>query len=145
MGMKTNGEIEILADAATILATIADFPTYPAWSSAHKSAVIEETDEQGRPTRVRMMMSMVGITDEQLVDYTWTGDEKVTWTLVESAQQRSQEGSYDLVPTAAGTKVVFALNVEIKIPIPGFLLNRAKKSALETATKGLKKRVESLR
>lgn len=144
MGMKTNGEIEILADPATILATIADFPTYPEWSSAHKSAVIEETDERGRPTRVRMMMSMVGITDEQLVDYTWTGEEKVSWTLVESAQQRSQEGSYELVPTAAGTTVAFALDVEIKIPIPGFLLNRAKKSALETATKGLKKRVESL-
>jgi ribosome-associated toxin RatA of RatAB toxin-antitoxin module len=144
MGMNTRGEIEIQADPTAILAIIADFPTYPEWSSAHKKASVEETDVEGRPVLVRMVMSMVGITDEQLVEYTWTDQERVSWTLVESTQQRSQEGSYDLVPTAVGTNVIFEVDVEIKIPVPGFLLNRAKKSALETATKGLKKRVESL-
>ncbi|MGZ4516307.1 MAG: SRPBCC family protein [Mycobacteriaceae bacterium] len=144
MGMNTSGEIEIQADPTAILAIIADFPTYPEWSSAHKKASVEETDAEGRPVLVRMVMSMVGITDEQLVEYTWTDQERVSWTLVESTQQRSQEGSYDLVPTAVGTNVIFEVDVEIKIPVPGFLLNRAKKSALETATKGLKKRVESL-
>ncbi|MGZ4557205.1 MAG: SRPBCC family protein [Mycobacteriaceae bacterium] len=144
MGMNTSGEIGIQADPTAILAIIADFPTYPEWSSAHKKASVEETDAEGRPVLVRMVMSMVGITDEQLVEYTWTDQERVSWTLVESTQQRSQEGSYDLVPTAVGTNVIFEVDVEIKIPVPGFLLNRAKKSALETATKGLKKRVESL-
>ncbi len=144
MAMNTSGEIEIKADPAAIMATIADFSTYPEWSSAHKSATVEESDDQGRPTRVRMMMSMVGISDEQLVDYTRDGEERVSWSLVESTQQRSQEGFYEFTPTAQGTQVAFELNVDLKIPVPGFLLNRAKKSALETATKGLKKRVESL-
>lgn len=144
MGMNTSGEIEIKADPAAILATIADFPTYPEWSSAHKSATVEETDEQGRPTRVRMVMSMVGITDEQLVEYHWDGEQRVSWSMLESTQQRSQEGYYEFTPNAKGTQVSFKLDVELKIPVPGFLLGRAKKAALETATKGLKKRVESL-
>jgi len=142
MAMNTSGEIEIKAEPAAIMATIADFSTYPEWSSAHKSATVEEFDDQGRPTRVRMMM--VGISDEQLVDYTWDGEERVSWSLVESTQQRSQEGFYEFTPTAQGTQVAFELNVDLKIPVPGFLLNRAKKSALDTATKCLKKRVESL-
>ena len=144
MGMNTSGEIDIKADPAAIIATIVDFPTYPEWSSAHKKAAVEETTDDGRPRRVRMTMTMVGISDEQVVDYTFEGDERVSWTLVESTQQRSQEGVYVLTPTADGTHVTFELAVDLKIPVPGFLLNKATKSALDTATKGLKKRVESL-
>lgn len=144
MAMNTSGEIDVRATPAAIIATIVDFATYPEWSSAHKKAVVEETDAQGRPSRVRMTVSMVGISDEQVVDYTFDGDERVSWSLVESTQQRSQEGSYVLTPTADGTHLAFELAVDLKIPVPGFLLNKAKKSALETATKGLKKRVESL-
>ena len=71
MAMNTSGEIDVHATPAAIIATIVDFATYPEWSSAHKKAVVEETDAQGRPSRVRMTMSMVGISDEQVVDYTF--------------------------------------------------------------------------
>jgi len=144
MGMNTSGEIDVKATPAAIIATIVDFSTYPEWSSAHKEAAVEETGADGRPSRVRMTMSMVGISDEQVLDYTFEGDERVSWSLVESTQQRSQEGSYVLTPTAEGTHLDFELAVDLKVPVPGFLLNKAKKSALEAATKGLKKRVESL-
>ena len=143
MGMHTSGEIDVKSTPAAVIATIVDFSSYPEWSSAHRKAVVEETGDDGRPSRVRMTMSLVGISDEQVVDYTFDGDERVSWSLMESTQQRSQEGSYVLTPTEEGTHLVFELAVDLKIPVPGFLLNKAKKSALETATKGLKKRVES--
>jgi hypothetical protein len=144
MGMHTSGEIDVKSTPAAVIATIVDFSSYPEWSSAHRKAVVEETGDDGRPSRVRMTMSLVGISDEQVVDYTFDADERVIWSLVESTQQRSQEGSYVLTPTEEGTHLVFELAVDLKIPVPGFLLNKAKKSASETATKGLKKRVESL-
>ena len=74
----------------------------------------------------------------------WEGDEKVTWTLVESSQQKQQDGSYALTPNAdGGTHIVFDLIVDPKIPVPGFLVKRAQKTALETASKGLTKFVEA--
>ncbi|WP_127782396.1 SRPBCC family protein [Rhodococcus sp. X156] len=144
MAISGSDEIDIKATPAAVMATLEDFASYPEWSSAHKKASVETTDDAGRPQRVRMTMQMVGITDEQVVDYSFDGNEKMSWSLVESSQQKSQEGTYTLTDNGDGTThVTFELALDIKIKVPGFLLNKAKKGALETATKSLKKRVES--
>ena len=136
-------EFEIKADPATVMQAVAAVDRLPEWSSAHKKITIESTHDDGRPHRVRMAVSILGINDEQVVDYTFEGDEKVTWTLVESGQQNQQEGSYVLTPTDSGTKVTFELTIDPKIPLPGFLVKKAQKTALETASKGLTKFVEN--
>ncbi|MBT2267290.1 SRPBCC family protein [Rhodococcus erythropolis] len=136
-------EFEIKADPATVMQAVAAVDRLPEWSSAHKKITIESTHDDGRPHRVRMAVSVLGINDEQVVDYTFEGDEKVTWTLVESGQQNQQDGSYVLTPTDSGTKVTFELTIDPKIPLPGFLVKKAQKTALETASKGLTKFVEN--
>ena len=136
-------EFEIKADPATVMQAVAAVDRLPEWSSAHKKITIESTHDDGRPHRVRMAVSILGINDEQVVDYTFEGDEKVTWTLVESGQQNQQDGSYVLTPTDSGTKVTFELTIDPKIPLPGFLVKKAQKTALETASKGLTKFVEN--
>jgi len=136
-------EFEIKADPATVMQAVAAVDRLPEWSSAHKKITIESTHDDGRPHRVRMAVSILGINDEQVVDYTFEGDEKVTWTLVESGQQNQQDGSYVLTPTDSGTKVTFELTIDPKIPLPGFLVKKAQKTALETASKGLTKFVET--
>jgi len=136
-------EFEIKADPATVMQAVAAVDRLPEWSSAHKKITIESTHDDGRPHRVRMAVSILGINDEQVVDYTFEGDEKVTWTLVESGQQNQQDGSYVLTPTDSGTTVTFELTIDPKIPLPGFLVKKAQKTALETASKGLTKFVEN--
>ncbi|MDI9956346.1 MULTISPECIES: SRPBCC family protein [unclassified Rhodococcus (in: high G+C Gram-positive bacteria)] len=136
-------EFEIKADPATVMQAVDAVDRLPEWSSAHKKITIESTHDDGRPHRVRMAVSILGINDEQVVDYTFEGDEKVTWTLVESGQQNQQDGSYVLTPTDSGTKVTFELTIDPKIPLPGFLVKKAQKTALETASKGLTKFVEN--
>jgi len=54
MGMHTSGEIDVKSTPAAVIATIVDFSSYPEWSSAHRKAVVEETGDDGRPSRVRM-------------------------------------------------------------------------------------------
>lgn len=146
MAVSGNKEFHIKADPATVMEAIVAVERVPEWSSSHKSVTVESTHPDGRPLRVRMKVSVLGITDEQVVDYAWDGDEKVTWSLVDSTQQKTQDGSYTLVADGDrdGTKVVFDLNVDLKIPMPGFIVSRAQKIALETASKGLTKFVESL-
>lgn len=136
-------EFEIKADPATVMAAVAAVERLPEWSSAHKKITIESTHDDGRPHRVRMAASILGINDEQVVDYTFEGNTKVSWTLVESGQQNQQDGSYILTPTDGGTKITFELTIDPKIPLPGFLVKKAQKMALETASKGLTKFVEN--
>ncbi|PTR26607.1 polyketide cyclase/dehydrase/lipid transport protein [Rhodococcus sp. OK519] len=142
MAVSGAKEFEVRAAPADVMAAIAAVDRLPEWSSAHKKVIVESTHPDGRVNRVRMTVSIMGINDEQVVDYSWDGDTSMSWTLVESTQQNSQDGSYTLTPKGDGTLVKFALTVDPKIPLPGFLLKKAQKMALETASAGLTKFVD---
>lgn len=142
MATSADGSVEIKATPAEVMDVLAAIEDMPKWSDAHKSASVESRYDDGRPERVRMEVTQVGVTDELEVEYTWNGEESVSWTLVSSNQLKAQDGSYTLTPTANGTKADFTLSVDLKIPMPGFLLKKAVKSGVETATTGVKKWIE---
>jgi hypothetical protein len=91
-----------------------------------------------------MKVKAAGISDEQVVEYTWT-DTTVSWTLVSAGQLKAQEGKYTLRPEGAKTRLRFDLTADPSVPIPGFILKRALKGAMETATDGLGKQVLKVR
>jgi Polyketide cyclase / dehydrase and lipid transport len=141
MAIKESREIVIEASPGEILDVIADFEAMPEWSGPHQSAEILETGDDGRPSQVKMKVKTAGITDEQVVAYTWSGNE-VTWTLVRSAQQKSQDGKYILLPKGDNeTLVKFEVTVDPNVPLPGFVLKRAVKGTMDAATQELRKRV----
>lgn len=143
MAVSGSKGFDVKADPATVMAALVAVERLPEWSSAHKSVTVESTHADGRPQRVRMTVSVVGITDEQVVDYNFESDEKLAWTLVSSSQQKQQDGTYVLTENADGsTHVEFELTVDPKIPVPGFLVKKAQKMALDTASKGLTKFIE---
>lgn len=136
-------EFDIAADPATVMAAIVAVEELPKWAGPYKSSTVESRYDDGRPKLVRAEVKLAGVTDHQLVEYTWDGDEKVTWKMVKSSAQKSQLGSYTLTPTDKGTRVVFELAVDPKVKLPGFVVKKAVGNALETGTKDLKKFVES--
>jgi Polyketide cyclase / dehydrase and lipid transport len=140
MAINETREIVIEASPEEILDVIADFEAMPEWSDPHQSAEILETGDDGRPLKVKMRVKAAGITDEQVVAYTW-GDNVVSWTLISSGQQRSQDASYTLTPDGDNTKVIFKISVDPVVPLPGFVLKRAIKGTIDTGTKGLRDRV----
>ena len=66
------------------------------------------------------------------------------WNLVEGRMLKAMEGAYELRPSGEGTEVTYRLAVEVSIPMIGMLRRKAEKVIIDTALKGLKKRVESL-
>ena len=141
MAIKESREIVIEAGPEEILDVIADFEAMTEWSSVHQSVEILETGDDGRPSQVKMKVKTAGITDEQVVAYTWS-DSAVSWTLVSSAQQKSQDGKYILVPKGNNeTLVKFEIAVDPNVPLPGFVLKRAVKGTIDTATEALRKQV----
>ena len=140
MALKESRDIVIEASPEEILDVIADFDAMPEWSEPHQSAEILETGSDGRPSQVKMKVKVAGITDEQLVAYTW-GDNEVSWTLVRSSQQKAQDGKYTLVPQGPDTLVKFEILADPNVPLPGFVLKRAVKGTIDSATKALRQRV----
>jgi uncharacterized membrane protein len=140
MAIKESRDIVIEASPEEILDVIADFESMPDWSSPHQSAEVLESGDDGRPSKVKMKVKTAGITDEQVCAYTWSGN-TVSWTLVSSAQQKSQDGKYTLVPKGDDTLVKFEITVDPNVPLPGFVLKRAIKETVDTATQDLRKQV----
>ncbi|MHA7652759.1 SRPBCC family protein [Mycobacterium sp. ML4] len=140
MAIKESREIVIEASPEEILDVIADFEAMPEWSEPHQSAEILETGADGRPSKVKMKVKVAGITDEQVVAYTW-GDNEVSWELVSSAQQKAQDGKYVLEPKGNSTLVKFDLLADPNVPLPGFVLKRAVKGTIDSATRDLRERV----
>jgi hypothetical protein len=140
MALKESRDIVIEASPEEILDVIADFEAMPEWSEPHQSAEILDTGDDGRPRQVKMKVKVAGITDEQVVAYTW-GDNVVSWKLVSSSQQKAQDGKYTLVPKGNETLVKFELLADPNVPLPGFVLKRAVKGTIDSATKALRERV----
>lgn len=140
MAVQDSREVVIEASPEEILDVIADVENTPSWSPQYQSAEILDTHDNGRPRRVRMKIKAAGLTDEQVVEYTWAAD-SVSWTLVSAGQLKAQDAKYTLTAQGDKTKVRFDMDVDPSVPIPGFLLKRTMKGGMETATDGLRKQV----
>lgn len=140
MAITESRDITIEATPDEIMAVLVDLESLPEWSSTHQKVEVLERDDEGRPAKSRQVVKVVGISDEQVVDYT-IHDDGVSWTLVSAKQQRAQDGRYTLRPAGDSTQVRFELTVEPTVPLPGFLIKRGAKGLMETATDGLRKRV----
>ncbi|MFF9119789.1 SRPBCC family protein [Streptomyces massasporeus] len=144
MAEHTSSSITIEAAPADVMAVISDFARYPDWTGEVKEAEVLKTDTQGRAEQVRLVMDAGAIKDDQVLGYTWTGENEVSWTLVKSQMLRSLDGSYILKPSGAGgTEVTYLLTVDVKIPMLGMIKRKAEKVIIDRALAGLKKRVEA--
>jgi uncharacterized membrane protein len=140
MAITDTREVVIDATPDEIMDVLFDLESLPEWSSFHKKIEILERDQEGHPSKSRQAVKIVGVTDEQVLDYS-VQDDGVSWTLVSAKQQRAQEGRYRLKPEGDSTRVHFELTVDPSVPVPGFLVKRGAKGLMETATEGLRKRV----
>src|SRR5947199_2458409 len=143
MADQASASISIEAPKADVMAVIADFEAYPEWSGQIKSVTVDEIGADGRASQVTFTLDAGVIKDEYTLAYTWQGDDRVDWHLVKSKALKSQEGSYILAEVDGGTEVTYQLAVDLNIPMLGMFKRKAEKVIIDTALKGLKKRVES--
>ena len=143
MADQSTQSITVAAPPADVMAVIADFSSYPEWVAAAKQVDVLETGPDGRARRVHFVLDAGAVKDDYVRQYTWDGDRRVSWQLVQGQMQKRQEGSYTLVETAPGsTEVTYAIAIDLSIPMLGMIKRKAEKVILDTALKELKKRVE---
>jgi ribosome-associated toxin RatA of RatAB toxin-antitoxin module len=143
MAEQTSSSIVIDAAPSAVMAVIADFESYPKWAKGVKDAEVLTEYEDGRAGEVRFVLEATPIKDEYTLSYDWDGDHAVTWSLVEAKMLKAMEGAYVLTPKGDATDVRYELTVDLTIPMIGLLKRKAEKVIIDTALKGLKKRVES--
>ncbi len=124
------------------MAVIANVEAYPEWVSGLDEVHVLTTGSDGRPATARFSGNMGMMADTYTLGYDWT-DAGVAWHLVEGSKMTKLDGSYTCTPVANGaTRVEYRLTVGLAIPVVGMLRRRGEKVIVDSALKGLKRRVE---
>jgi ribosome-associated toxin RatA of RatAB toxin-antitoxin module len=145
MADQTESSIVIAASPAAIMDVIADLPAYPEWSDGINAVkVLAVYEDDNRPADAHFSLVSGAIKDDYELEYDWDGDRKVSWTLTKGDMLTAMDGVYELTDNGDGTTTVhYRLAVDVKIPMIGMIKRKAEKVIVDTALKGLKKRVES--
>jgi len=144
MADKTSSRTTINALRSTVMSVIADFPAYPEWAGAVRSAEVIEAGPDGRAQRVRFVLDAGLIKDTYVLVYEWDADVQVSWQLAEQTSVLSAlTGRYLLADREGSTEVTYDLTVGVRVPMIGMLKRRAEKMIIDTALRGLRKRAEN--
>ncbi len=143
MAIQASQEIVIDASPEVILDALADVNTLVSWSPVHKQMEVLDEYADGRPHHVRATVKILGLVDKEILEYHW-GPDWMVWDAKATAQQRGQHVEYTLTREGEDqTRVRFDITVEPSGPIPEFLVRRASKLVLRTATERLREQVMS--
>ncbi len=122
-----------------------DIGAYPEWAADIKEVTIEERDDQGRPRLVTFRAAAFGRSTNYTLAYDFSEAPRVlSWVQTRGDITSKLDGRYEFAATEDNrTEVIYHLEVEMKVPLPGFIKMRAQSRIMSIALRELKARVES--
>jgi ribosome-associated toxin RatA of RatAB toxin-antitoxin module len=138
--------IHVSSSPEACFAVAADIERYPAWAADIKDVTVHERDAEGRPSLVSFRAAAFGRSTSYTLAYDYAEAPRVlTWRLTKGDITTKLDGSYVFEDAEGGeTEVLYHLEVELRVPIPGFIKMRAQSRIMSTALRELKARVESI-
>jgi ribosome-associated toxin RatA of RatAB toxin-antitoxin module len=122
-----------------------DIAAYPQWAADIKEVTVDERDDQGRPRLVTFRAAAFGRSTSYTLTYDFSEAPRVlAWVQTRGDITAKLDGRYVFAPDGdGGTEVTYHLEVEMKVPLPGFIKMRAQSRIMSIALRELKARVES--
>lgn len=136
-------QITVAADPEIVREVLLDFPAYPEWARELKSVEVLSTDDRGRGLEVRFRAAAMGRSTSYVLRYDHDDPDRIAWKLVEGDVTRKLDGFYELQPHPDGTRITYVLEAKLKLPLPGFVKNRAQGRIMTAALDNLKARAEA--
>jgi ribosome-associated toxin RatA of RatAB toxin-antitoxin module len=135
----------VSATPARCFEVSSDIAAYPQWAADIKEVTIEASDEQGRPELVTFRAAAFGRSTSYTLAYDYSGaPEVLAWVQTRGDITSKLDGRYVFADGGDGrTEVTYHLEVEMKVPLPGFIKMRAQSRIMSIALRELKARVES--
>lgn len=144
MAEHTTQRVTVRGAAGSCFAVVTDFDSYPEWAADIKAVSVDESDADGRATRVTFRAAAFGRSTTLTVQYDYSGAPgRLSWVQSHGDITSRYDGSYQFEEVGGGeTEVTYTLEVELRVPIPGFVKRRAESRIVATALRELKARVE---
>ena len=142
MGDAVSDETMIDAPIDVVWTTITDVEAYPEWAEGVLETEVVETTDEGYPHLARFRVDAKVVEVGYTLRYRYE-DYDVHWELVEGDTISRLDGSYELAEDGDRTHVRYALELDVDLPLPGFMKKRAARQILEQGLDGLKQRAEA--
>jgi ribosome-associated toxin RatA of RatAB toxin-antitoxin module len=128
-------------DLQKLYAVITKYEDYSSFVDGCTKVVVDRSKpELVRATYFVSMMRDIQYTLDHRADPT-TG--RIEWTFVDSDFFKSNSGFWQLRELGGGkTEATYSLDVDFKIPVPGFILNRLVKGSLPTMVRSFEKKAQ---
>lgn len=145
MAEQATERMVVSADPARCFAVSADIAHYPDWAADIKEVTVVDRDAEGRPATVNFRAAAFGRSTSYTLAYDYTEAPGVlAWVQTAGDITSKLDGRYVFAATPdGGTEVTYHLEVEMKVPLPGFIKMRAQSRIMSIALRDLKARVES--
>ena len=147
MAEQATERMVVSASPARCFEVSSDIEAYPQWAADIKDVTIESRDDQGRPELVTFRAAAFGRSTSYTLAYDYSeAPEVLSWVQTRGDITAKLDGRYVFAPGRDGhTEVTYHLEVEMKVPLPGFIKMRAQSRIMSIALRELKARVESTR
>ena len=127
-----------------LYSVITQYENYPKFVQGCQS--VDVSRQSGGETRVVYSVSLMS----KEVTYTLVHTEdpaegKMNWSLIDSDFFKKNTGGWTIKELSPGkTEIVYSLEVEFKVPVPGFILNRLIKNSLPELVKSFEKKAREV-
>ncbi|HKP43165.1 SRPBCC family protein [Mycobacterium sp.] len=140
MAVRTSRKLVIDAPPEAIVDALADAESLLS-SSAYRQAEVLDRYADGRPHHVRLAVKVLGLSDEEILEFRW-GPDWLVWDAEPTRQQYAQHVEYTLRPDHTGTSTVVTVDITVEPDslIPDFFIKRAGKTIIDAATEGVRSR-----
>ena len=130
-----------MSEVSEILKNIND---YPSWSSTIKSVTVDETDGNGYPAKVTLVVDAGVMKDRPTLSYDWSqAPAKISFSLDDADLMTEMTGVYLVKDNGdETTDVTYELTVNLSMPVPAMMRKKAEQATIDLALSQLKKRAE---
>ncbi len=135
----------VAAPPEQCFAVVSDIERYPEWAADIKEVTVVRRDDEGRPAEATFRVGAFGRSSSNTLLYDYSkAPEVFAWRQTAGDLTSAFDGSYRFERSPnGGTEVTYTLEVELRVPLPGFIKRRAQSRIMHTALEELKSRVES--
>jgi ribosome-associated toxin RatA of RatAB toxin-antitoxin module len=136
--------VEVGADAAAIMAIVADFEQYPEWSDGVKGCWVLARYDDGRPSQLRLDAGYQGFEGTYIQAVYYPGPNQIQTVMQQGELFKKQEQLFSVVETGASSLLTVDIDVEPSLPVPAPLVKSMLNNVLDHLADNLKLRAEHL-
>jgi len=145
MSNVSTATISVDAPLAAVSELLFALDKYPEWSSSIKAVEVLGRDDLERVIKAKMTIDAGMMKDRVILDYDWSKAPAIlSFSLDDADLLTAMDGSYEIKSIDADTtSVTYSLTVDLSMPIPAMMRQKAEKATIDQALAQLKRVLEA--